>query len=162
MRSANAVHWQPLRVDFLELDAFTPRPVQRSNTLSRMIRNSSPDLSSLAAALPSVSSAPDSDSPGNNNYYPLTFRCLGKHGGSYTLYAGTPDERNAWRRALRDAIAGRQAAQATTNVFAAETITSDTAASQDAPAHQPGLITGRITCSLPFGEFVCCRSGFSC
>ena len=141
---------QPLRVEFLALDSLSNRPVQRSNTLSRMIRNSSPDLSALI-------SQPQADPHSGNNgnsYYPLSFRCHGKHGGTYTLYAATLDERNAWRRALRGAIAARRAAQAEGSVFEAETITSDTAVSQDAPAHHPGLVTGRISCSIPFGEYL--------
>ncbi|KAI0751992.1 CNH-domain-containing protein [Fomes fomentarius] len=149
------VVWKaPVRLEFLSLASLTVRPVQRSNTLSRMIRTGrdSPDpLSSLEHILDTINPNRDSSSHATTGtYYPFSFSAHGKHGGAYTLYASTLTERNEWRRKIREAVAARMKAQADRSVFQVETITSDTAMSQDAPAHQPGLVTGRISCSLPF------------
>lgn len=148
---------KPVRLEFLSLASLTVRPVQRSNTLSRMIRTGrdSPDpLSSLEHILDTINPNRDSSNHATTGtYYPLSFSAHGKHGGAYTLYASTLTERNEWRRKIREAVAARMKAQADRSVFQVETITSDTASSQDAPAHQPGLVTGRISCSLPFSEF---------
>ena len=141
---------KPARIEFLRLSSDTVRPMQRSNTLSRMMRSGrdSPDpFSSLGQILDSIT-----PSSSGTNHYPLSFLCLGKHGGSYNLYASTIEERDAWQRKLKEAIAACRAAQAESSVFRFETITADTAGSQDAPAHRLGLVTGRITCSLPFSE----------
>ena len=142
---------KPLRLEFLQLSSNTIRPVQRSNTFSRMMRSGrdSPDaLSSLEHIFDSIT--PSSSSGNNPNYYPLSFHCHGKHGGSYTLYASTLEERTEWRRKLREAVSARKTTQAEQGVFRVETITSEIAFSQDAPAHQAGLVTGRISCTLPF------------
>ncbi|KAI0706017.1 CNH domain-containing protein [Cerioporus squamosus] len=149
------VVWKPpVRLEFLQLSSNTIRPVQRSNTFSRMMRSgrdSTDGLSSLEHILDSITPNSSSGSSANGaNYYPLSFYCHGKHGGSYTLYASTLDERNDWRRRFREAIAARKATQAEEGVFRVETITSEIASTQDAPAHQPGLVTGRISCTLPF------------
>ncbi|RPD76827.1 CNH-domain-containing protein [Lentinus tigrinus ALCF2SS1-7] len=144
--------WKPpVRLEFLQLSSNTIRPIQRSNTFSRMMRSGrdSPDaFSSLDHIFDSIN--PNSSSVNNPNYYPLSFHCHGKHGGSYTLYASTLDERNEWRRRLREAVAARKMIQAEEGVFRVETITTETATSQDAPSHQPGLVTGQISCTLPF------------
>ena len=121
-----------------------------------MIRASTPDLSAIVSDSTFTSDSPPSTSSGSGSYHPLSFRCTGKNGGAYTLYASTPEERNTWRRALREAIGARRANLAAASVFDAETITSDTAMSQHAPAGPPGLVTGRIACSLPFGESITC------
>ena len=149
---------QPIRVEYLALDSLTNRPVQRSNTLSRMIRNStgrdSPDIIAFLSSFDASSSPSDSGGGSNSsgNFYPLSFHARGRHGGAHTLYAATLEDRNEWRRQLRAAIAARREERAAESVFAPLTITADTAASQDAPAALPGLVTGRIACSLPFGE----------
>ncbi|TBU55674.1 CNH-domain-containing protein [Dichomitus squalens] len=139
------VVWKPpVRVEFLVLSSLSIRPVQRSNTFTRMMRpgRDSPDLSSVLV---------DSLAEGSHDksYHPLSFHCYGKHGGTYTLYAATPDERNEWRRRMKEAIGARRAAQAEGSVFQVETITDDTSLPS---AHHPGLITGRISCSLPFAK----------
>ncbi|TFK84447.1 CNH-domain-containing protein [Polyporus arcularius HHB13444] len=153
-RDVKYVVWKPpVRLEFLQLSSNTIRPVQRSNTFSRMMRSgrdSIDALSSLEQILDSITPNISGSTASSAYYHPLSFYCHGKHGGSYTLYSSTLDERNEWRRKLRDAVAARKNAQAEEGVFRVETITSEIASSQDAPAHQPGLVTGRISCTLPF------------
>ncbi|KAI0702715.1 CNH domain-containing protein [Earliella scabrosa] len=148
------VAWKPpVRLEFLSLVSQPVRPVQRSNTLSRMMRSGrdSPDpFSSLEHILDTINLNPGGST--HAHHYPFSFVAQGKHGGSYSLYAPTLDERNEWRRKIRDAVAARKAVQEERSVFQVETITADTADSQDAPAHHPGLVTGRISCSLPFAS----------
>ncbi|KAI0641008.1 CNH-domain-containing protein [Trametes meyenii] len=148
------VVWKPpVRIELLALESLAVRPVQRSNTLSRMMRPSrgtdSPGRVSPDPAL-SLALAEGSGS-GMDVYYPLAFHGHGRHGGTYTLYASSVEERNAWRAKMREAIALRRAVQESGSIFRLETITADTAGSQEAPAHQSGLVTGRVSCTLPFG-----------
>ena len=49
---------------------------------------------------------------------------------------------------MKEAIAARRAAQAEESIFQVETITDDT---NLASVRHPGVISGRVTCSLPFG-----------
>ncbi|KAI0776660.1 CNH-domain-containing protein [Trametes elegans] len=150
------VVWKPpMRLELLALESLTVRPVHRSNTLSRMMRASARgpvgDPPGPAGRIsPDPFSALAFPGDGAETYYPLSVHCRGKRGGSYTLYAGTVDERNEWRRRIREAIAARHAARAARTIFALETVTRDTAESQEAPAHQSGLVTGRVACTLPF------------
>ncbi|KAI1795435.1 CNH-domain-containing protein [Ganoderma leucocontextum] len=142
------VVWKPpVRIEFLALSSLSIRPVQRSNTFSRIMRTGrdSPDLLSIFSDGPA-------DSNHDNNYHPLSFHCHGKNGGSYTLYATTPDERNAWRRRMKEVIAAQRTVQARQSVFQVETITDDTSADKDGSALHPGLVTGRISCSMPFSK----------
>ncbi|KAI0742489.1 CNH-domain-containing protein [Daedaleopsis nitida] len=142
------VVWKPpVRLEFLSLASPTVRPVQRSNTLSRMMRPSRDSLDSFEHASDAF---PTTASHIHANYHPISFQSLGKSAGAYTLYAPTQDERDEWRRKMKEAVAATKAAQAENSVFSVETITSDTASSQDTPAHHPGLVTGRISCTLPF------------
>ncbi|KAI0371007.1 CNH-domain-containing protein [Pilatotrama ljubarskyi] len=143
------VVWKPpVRLEFLALESLSIRPVQRSNTLSRMMRRSESPGPGRISPDPSF---PLSSDPASDAYYPVSFRTHGKHGASYTLYAATAEERAEWRRRLREALAARRAAQEAGSIFRLETITRDTAESQEAPAHAEGLVTGRVTCTLPFG-----------
>ncbi|KAM5537340.1 hypothetical protein V8D89_009070 [Ganoderma adspersum] len=142
------VVWKPPeRIELLALSSLSIRPVQRSNTLSRIMRTGrdSPDLLSIFSDNPA-------DSNHDNNYHPLSFHCHGKHGGTYTLYATTPDERNEWRRRMKEAIAAQRAVQAGQSVFEMETIMNDTGVDSDGAGHHPGLVTGRISCSMPFSK----------
>ena len=49
---------------------------------------------------------------------------------------------------MKEAIAARKAAQAEESIFQVETITDDT---NLASVRHPGVISGRVICSLPFG-----------
>ncbi|KAI0632704.1 CNH-domain-containing protein [Trametes polyzona] len=141
------VVWKPpVRLELLALESLSIRPV-RSNTLSRMMRPARSDSPGRISPDPALSSAES----GPDTYYPLSIHAHGKHGGSYTLYARTIEERNEWRRRMREAMAATRAAQDARGIFQLETITAETASSQDVPTHQPGLVTGRVACTLPFG-----------
>ncbi|KAH9925626.1 CNH domain-containing protein [Epithele typhae] len=143
LKGSRRLVWKnPVRVEFLALDSLTNRPVQRSNTLSRMIqgRASTDSLSSFPFSTPHDDAHDLSSTTSNGNtYYPLSFHVHGKHNCAYTLFAPTLDARNAWRRRLRDAIAARRAAQEARAVFTPQAIAADMAVSQDAPAAAPGL-----------------------
>ncbi|KAI0351270.1 CNH-domain-containing protein [Trametes cingulata] len=149
------VVWKPpVRLEFLALESLSIRPVQRSNTLSRMMRRSESPGPGRISPDPSLSfslSPFDPSSSSSDAYYPLSFHTHGKHAGSYTLYAASAEDRAEWRRRLREALAARRAAQEAGSIFRLETITRDTAESQEAPAHAEGLVTGRVACTLPFG-----------
>ncbi|KAH9856196.1 CNH domain-containing protein [Lenzites betulinus] len=144
---ARYVVWKPpVRLELLALESLSIRPV-RSNTLSRMMRSGrseSPGRISPDPALYTDSYC------GPDTFYPLSIHAHGKSGRSYTLYAHTVEERNEWRKKIREAIEARKSAQERTSIFRLEIITADTASSQEAPAHQSGLVTGRVFCTLPF------------
>lgn len=108
-----------------------------------MIRPSRDFLDPSAFEHASGDNAPAPASHIHANYHPISFQSLGKSAGAYTLYAPTQDERDEWRRTMKAAVAATRAAQAENGVFGVETITSDTASSQDTPAHHPGLSTLR-------------------
>ncbi|KAH9886981.1 CNH-domain-containing protein [Cubamyces lactineus] len=145
--SLKYVVWKsPVRLEFLALESLAVRPVQRSNTLSRMMRTTRSESPGRVSPDPALSS-----DNGGDTLYPLSFHDHGRNGGSYTLYASTIEQRNEWRRKMLEAISARKAAQEPNSIFSLETITSNTASSQEAPAHQSGLVTGYISCTLPFG-----------
>ena len=139
---------QPVRLEFLALESLAVRPVQRSNTLSRMMRTTRSESPGRVSPDPALSC-----DTGGDTFYPLSFHDHGRNGGSYTLYASTIEQRNEWRRKMLEAMSARKAAQEPNSIFSLETITSNTASSQEAPAHQSGLVTGYISCTLPFGAF---------
>ncbi|KAI0334265.1 CNH-domain-containing protein [Cubamyces sp. BRFM 1775] len=145
--SLKYVVWKsPVRLEFLALESLAVRPVQRSNTLSRMMRTTRSESPGRVSPDPALSG-----DTGGDTFYPLSFHDHGRNGGSYTLYASTIEQRNEWRRKMLEAISARKAAQEPNSIFGLETITSNTASSQEAPAHQSGLVTGHISCTLPFG-----------
>ncbi|KAI0826493.1 CNH-domain-containing protein [Trametes gibbosa] len=144
---ARYVVWKPpVRLELLALESLSIRPV-RSNTLSRMMRSGRSESPGRISPDPALYADAGS---GSDTFYPLSIYAHGKHGRSYTLYAHTVGERTEWRKKIREAIEARKSAQERTSIFRLETITADTALSQEAPAHQPGLVTGRVSCTLPF------------
>ncbi|OSD03816.1 CNH-domain-containing protein [Trametes coccinea BRFM310] len=141
-----AIWRSPVRTELLSLESLPVRPVQRSNTLSRMMRTGRSDSPGRISPDPALSFEPGSDI-----YYPLSFNCHGKHGASYTLYASTIEVRNEWRRKMLHAISARKASQESSSIFRLETISASTTLSHEGPAHHSGQITGRASCTLPFG-----------
>ena len=51
---------------------------------------------------------------------------------------------------MKEVIAAQRAMQTGQSVFEMETIMNDTGADSDGFGHHPGLVTGRVSCSLPF------------
>ena len=51
---------------------------------------------------------------------------------------------------MKEAIAAQRVVQTGQSVFEMETIMNDTGADSDGFGHRPGLVTGRVSCSLPF------------
>lgn len=143
---------QPVRLELLALESLSIRPVQRSNTLSRMMRPGRSDSSASGRISPDPALAWDTHPGSADTYYPLSIQAHGKHGASYTLYTRTVEERSEWRRKMREAIEARKAVREAGSIFRLETITADTASSQEVPAQQAGLVTGRVFCTLPFGR----------
>ncbi|KAI9061856.1 CNH-domain-containing protein [Trametes sanguinea] len=142
------VVWRsPVRTELLSMESLPVRPVQRSNTLSRMMRTGRSESPGRISPDPALSFEPGSDI-----YYPLSFNCYGKHGASYTLFASTIEVRNEWRRKMLHAINARKASQESSSIFRLETISDSTTTSHEGPAHHSGQITGRASCTLPFGS----------
>ncbi|KAI8992805.1 CNH domain-containing protein [Trametes punicea] len=141
------VVWKhPVRLELLELESLAMRPVQRNNTLSRMMGTGRSDSPGRISPDPALCL-----DLGNDAFYPLSFHSHGKHGASYTLYASTMEQRNDWRRRIMQAITVRRELLESISIFRLATITADTASSQVTPAQQPGLVTGQVSCTLPFG-----------
>ncbi|CDO69978.1 hypothetical protein BN946_scf184836.g52 [Trametes cinnabarina] len=80
-----------------------------------------------------------------DNYLVMTKR---KGSGPST---NTVEDRNEWRRKLLSAILARKVSQESNSIFRLKTITAETTSSHDGPAHPSGQLTGRVSCTLPFG-----------
>lgn len=92
--------------------------------------------------------------------YPCTINYIGRLGGLYTLYAESAQARAEWRVKLEEAIALRKGAAEREKVFGLETLSVGTF---PVAGVGDGVFTGRVTCSVPFSEFLfVCGLGFGC
>lgn len=79
-------------------------------------------------------------------------------GGPYILYAESAQVRAEWKQKLEEALGLRKVVQESNKVFEIETLSTDTftipaMVASTAPAWNEN-VTGKVTCSVPFSEFV--------
>jgi RHO1 GDP-GTP exchange protein 1/2 len=96
--------------------------------------------------------------------YPCNFHHNGRHGGLYTLYAESAQSRLEWKQKLEEAMGLRKAVQDNNKVFEVETLSVDTfvvpsvLTTTPTPSwNQENQFTGKVTCSVPFGEYLYLR-----
>lgn len=82
-------------------------------------------------------------------------------GGAYVLYAESAQSRSEWKEKLEHAVALRKVVQDSNKAFEVETLSADTFlmplyanASQGPAWEQNNTFTGKVTCSVPFSEFL--------
>lgn len=126
---------KPIHLDLLTLSTFVDPPVKRSRRLSSF--ESDPRM-----------------------VYPCTIhhqnRVNGRFGGLCTLFAESEQERSEWSAKLEEAIRLRKIVRESNKVFEVETLNTSFAAVNTGPSCSGGgrgNLTGKVTCSVPFGAW---------
>lgn len=144
-------------MDLLTLVNFTDPPTQRSAGILRNLRGGERHDGANANPV-SPDSATDSRS-----VYPLTLHHNGRTGGPYILYAESAQIRTEWKAKLEEALGTRKIVQESNKVFEIEYLSRDTfimpsmslGSSTAGPTwNQDNQYTGKVTCSVPFSEFL--------
>lgn len=89
--------------------------------------------------------------------YPCTLYYSGRLGGLYTLYAETGQARTEWKGKLEEALAMRKVVADSNKVFDLATLSVDTFPTPSlvqGPAVAQAGFTGKVTCSVPFSEWI--------
>jgi len=137
---------------------FTDPPTQRSAGILRGLRGGRDgDSTNLT---PNAPMAPE-NSVDARAVFPCTIHHNGRLGGLYTVYAESASLRTEWKQKLDEAIGLRKVVQESNKVFEVETLSMDTflvpsiraGAPTPAWSHENSF-TGKVTCSVPFSEFV--------
>jgi hypothetical protein len=137
---------------------FTDPPTQRAAGLLRGLRGGkdsnagSADTGALSAGGSGLDSASDARA-----VYPFTLHHNGRVGGMYLLYAESAAARAEWKQKLDEALVLRRVVQESNRVFEPEVLSTDTfivpsmISGPAAPAwNGDQLLTGKVTCSIPF------------
>lgn len=153
------VYRRPIPLELLTLGSFTDPATQRGSALLNF--RGGKDATPASEFAP-----PGPGSPGSAHdsrvVYPCTIIYSGRQGGPYTLYAETPQARTEWKAKLEEAIRMRKIMAEKNKVFEVATLSVDTFPSPPL-VPTPGVpqdssFTGKVTCSVPFSEWIpCCR-----
>jgi hypothetical protein len=150
---------QPIPLDLLTLTSFSDPPTQRAAGLLRNLRGGGGGSTQHDG--PSANAGPASADGGSATdaraVYPCTIHHNGRVGGLYVLYAESAAARAEWKQKLEEAIGLRKVVQESNKVFEPEVLSSETflvpslRAGPAAPAwNGDTLLTGKVTCSIPF------------
>lgn len=142
---------QPVPLDLLTLVNFTDPATPRS-AVFRHHQNERRGGSTAS----SNSASEDGES---RSLYPFTIQHNARLGGPCTLYADSVQGRTEWKQKLEEAMGLRKVVQESNKVFEMETLSINTFSIQPAAApnalptwSEGGLITGKVTCSIPFSK----------
>ena len=107
-------------LELLSATGFDDPPQYRPSGFHlRPIGGSANASSAQAVAAPSSSSS-------ERTAYPITFRHLGRRGGTFTLFVNTAAERETWKARLVEAITNREAVVERTKAFDLATVSDQT------------------------------------
>ena len=95
--------------------------------------------------------------------YPFTVIHIGKHGGTYQLFADSANTRRVWKEKILEAQNKLQLSRSHQQVFELFTLNDATFGSHPAatngPNSGPSSWKGKVICSVPFGECNVCYCG---
>jgi hypothetical protein len=139
--------FQPIPLELLVLNSYADGPVPRS----RHGRNGR-----TGSSASSTSASEDGES---RLLYPFTINHKARAGGSYVLYADSIHGRAEWKQKLEEVMGLRKVVQESNKVFEMETLSVNTFSVQPVSPgsslstwSEGGLITGKVTCSIPFSK----------
>ncbi|OBZ74537.1 Rho1 guanine nucleotide exchange factor 1 [Grifola frondosa] len=133
---------RPICIELLDLTNFDRPPVQRGNSIRNLVRS--------GRDTPGGSPHPPEHAFDSRAAYPMTILHGGRSSGSLTLFADSVEDREEWKRKLDEAISIRKIVQDRNRVFRLETLIPDALCAPGSMKSLPNMITGKITCSLPF------------
>ena len=147
----NHIVTQPIPLELLTATGFDDPPQPRSSRLHlRTIAGTLSAADSAAGNATNASAGPE------KLLYPITFNCLGRQGGFFTLFVESSQARLDWKQKLQDAIGLREAVLESDHVFDLVTMSEDTfvprSISLTDSHRRDGTVIpyGRPTCSVAF------------
>lgn len=143
--------YQPIPLELLTLVHFTDPPTPRTATFRQR------DERRTGSSGSSVSASEDGES---RSLYPFTIQHNARLGRPHVLNADSAHSRAEWKQKLEEAMGLRKVVQESNKVFETETLSNSTFNIQPVSSvpsvlatwSEGGLITGKVTCSIPFSE----------
>lgn len=143
------VYRRPIPLELLTLVHFTDPPTPRTATFRQR------DERRTGSSGSSVSASEDGES---RSLYPFTIQHNARLGRPHVLNADSAHSRAEWKQKLEEAMGLRKVVQESNKVFETETLSNSTFNIQPVSSvpsvlatwSEGGLITGKVTCSIPF------------
>jgi RHO1 GDP-GTP exchange protein 1/2 len=142
---------RPIPLDLLTLVSFSDQPTQKGTGILGALSRGNRETN--------VVTSPDGNE--SRMVYPFTIYYNGRQGGPIILYAESAQLRSEWKQKLDEAMGLRRAVQESNKVFELETLSMDTflvspagPGGQSAAWTQENSFTGKVTCSVPFSEYI--------
>ena len=91
--------------------------------------------------------------------FPFTIHHIGRLGGTHTLYAESAASRSEWQKKLEECLGLRKVVQESNKVFEIESLSmhtflmpSQTMGPNSSIWYDGTVLTGKVTCSVPFSK----------